>query len=240
MHDTNIKEKVLSYRRAGKSYSEIQQLVPISKSTLSLWLRNIKISKSKADLLLKKKLSVLSLNHKMSRQRKTTSLRNLIDEGRLEVQEKMKNPLFLLGVALYWAEGTKAFEQISFSNSDPEMIQCFLRWLKEIADVPSDKIKIQLHIHELHNQTEIEQYWSDITTIPSYQFTKTQIKKTSLGQRRNLLYYGTCNIRVHDIKLFRRFLGWKMGVIAQFSNIATKQDASNRIEALVNKYTAKR
>jgi hypothetical protein len=34
----------------------------------------------------------------------------------------MQTPLFLIGVALYWAEGTKANELVSFSNSDPQMI----------------------------------------------------------------------------------------------------------------------
>ena len=42
-----------------------------------------------------------------------------------------RRELFMVGVALYWAEGSKT-DKFSFSNSDPDMILfcvCGLRWL---------------------------------------------------------------------------------------------------------------
>ncbi|WP_406727185.1 hypothetical protein [Streptomyces sp. GD-15H] len=51
-----------------------------------------------------------------------------------EIGTMTSRELFLTGVALYWAEGTKdkphaRRERVAFVNSDPDMIRLFLAWL---------------------------------------------------------------------------------------------------------------
>ena len=117
---------------------------------------------------------------------------------------------------LYWAEGTKrGYESINFSNSDENMIQLMMEWFRNICGVPENKFRIQLHVHSLHDKNIIK-YWSKITRIPEKQFHKLIIKKTSLRQRKNILYQGTCCIRINDRKLFRKIMGWKTGVLREF------------------------
>ena len=128
-----------------------------------------------------------------------------------------KNPIFFVGVSLYWAEGAKNFtESVKFSNSDPVMIELMMLWFRKICRVPQRKFRISVHIHNLHSRPNIESYWSKITGVPKSQFYKTQIKKSSLGQRRNILYEGTCTICVGNKALFRKMQGWRAGILEKF------------------------
>lgn len=51
----HLKEEAIALRRGGKSYSEITKALGIkSKGTLSLWFKNLDLSKKSKDLLEKK------------------------------------------------------------------------------------------------------------------------------------------------------------------------------------------
>ena len=89
---------------------------------------------------------------------------------------------------------------------------------KAIISIPEDKFRIALHIHKLHCRKDIENYWLKITKISRGQFYKTQIKPTSLGQRKNKLYNGTCAIGIQSRDLFRRIKGWKLGFLGKINS----------------------
>ena len=72
-------------------------------------------------------------------------------------------------------------------------------------------------MHTLHIRKDIINYWSEVTKVAPTQFYRPYIKPTSLGQRRNILYNGTCSIIIHDKNLFRRILGWKLGLQKHFN-----------------------
>jgi len=213
-----LKEKIkaIRLRKSGKSYSEIRKQVKVSKGTLSLWLRDIKLTPEQEKrlyvTLLRKNAYRLAKANQRKRIEKT---KKIIGAAREEVKSLMKNPLFLSGLMLYWAEGDKSeeTEMVKFTNSDPVMIKLMMKWFREICKVPEKKFRITLHIHKLHCRKGIENYWSKLTNIPQSQFYKTQIKPTSLRQRKNRLYNGTCAIRIENRDLFRRIKGWKLGFL---------------------------
>jgi len=94
-----------------------------------------------------------------------------------------------------------------------------MRWFREVCKVPEKKFRICLHIHTLHCRKDVKEYWSNITRIPTSQFYKTQTKPTSLRQRKNKLYNGTCAISVGNKALFRKIKGWKIGFIEKIDII---------------------
>lgn len=215
-----LKRKAILLRKKGKSYSEILKIVGVSKGTLSLWLRNVKLNRAQHDriyITLKQKNAYLQAK---KRQIKKENETKQINKGaKKEIGEAFKNWLFLAGLMLYWAEGDKSeqVELVKFSNSDPHMIKLMMKWFRKICQVPEDKFRIGLHIHELHNQPLIEKYWSKMTGIKINQFNKTQIKESSLQYRRNMLYNGTCSIRISNCKLFRKIKAWKIAFIEKTS-----------------------
>ncbi len=212
-----FEQRVLAQKLRGEggSYGEILKKIKVSKSTLSLWLRDIKLTeKQKYRLYVTARQQNAYRLAKQNQNKKISIAKKIISQSIQESTNLLKNKLFLSGIMLYWAEGDKseATELVKFSNSDPIMITLIMRWFREVCNVPEKKFRVGLHIHELLHKEHLKAYWSKITGIPAYQFHKIQIKKSSLKHRRNMLYNGTCSIRVSDKNLFRKIKGWKIGV----------------------------
>lgn len=214
-----LKEKNLAIklRKRGLSYSDILQKINISKSTLSMWLGDIKLTPDQQKRLLKGRDLSRYIGAKTRRKNKEETIKKIIKEGEKEFIHLVKNPLFLVGLALYYAEGDKhKGERVKFTNSDEKLITLMMHWFREICLVPEEKFRIALHIHSLHSKPNIKKYWIKITGIPEKRFNKIYIKKTSLRQRRNILYQGTCAIVINNKDLFRRITGWKIGLVKYF------------------------
>jgi len=215
MYFMKLKEKwkAIGLRRAGFSYTEILAQTDVSKSTLSQWLREIELTAEQRSRLHNKMDQVRYDIAKRKVAQRIILTDRIIEQAKKEVGKLFKNPLFFTGLALYWAEGAKSMaEKVKLANSDEKMISLSMRWFREICKVPENKFRIHIHMHTLHIRKDIVDYWSKVTGIPLNQFYKPYIKHTSLGQRRNLLYNGTCSIIIHDKYLFRRILGWKLGM----------------------------
>jgi hypothetical protein len=110
-----------------------------------------------------------------------------------------------LGLALWWAEGTKSRQDkrwkntwmyhVDFTNTNPEMIRLYLEFLRNDVGIDERRLKLQLQIHEGDNQTQFEEFWSQATNIPLQRFYKTIVRPAGnkLGKT-----YGTCKIRYCD------------------------------------------
>ena len=207
------KIKAINLRKKGLSYKEILKKVKVSKSTLSIWLREIKLTREQKDRLTDKmdRIRYEVAKRKVAYRIKRTN--EIIEKSRKEVKIYKNNSLFLVGIALYWAEGAKnPVESVKFANSDEKMIVIIMKWFRKICKVPESKFRIHIHMHNLHCRKDILKYWSDITNVPLKQFYKPYVKKTSLGQRKNILYNGTCSVIINDKSLFRKIVGWKLGM----------------------------
>ncbi|PIS38886.1 MAG: hypothetical protein COT34_01440 [Candidatus Nealsonbacteria bacterium CG08_land_8_20_14_0_20_43_11] len=215
---TAEKEEAIRLRKLGKSYGEIKKKIKVSKSSLTLWLRDIKLTEAQQKRiyieLRQKNAYRLAKANQRKREEET---RKTIKEAKKEAFRLSKNLLFLAGLMLYWAEGDKSDERemVKFSNSDPRMIKLIMKWFRKECRVPENRFRVTVFIHELFCREEVEEYWSKITNLPLSQFYKTQIKRTSLGHRRNKLYNGTCAIGIQSKRLFREIKGWKMGFLKE-------------------------
>jgi len=210
-----LKEQIraISLRKLGKSYSEICKRVKVSKGTLSLWLRDIKLTpEQEKRLCVEKRQKNTYRLVKFNQGKKIERIKQITSEAKREFDLFINNPLFLPGLMLYWAEGDKSEkgEVVKFTNSDPAMIKVMMRWFRNICKIPEKRFRVALHIHKLFCRENVEDYWSKITNIPLTQFHKTQIKSTSLKHRKNRLYNGTCAIRINNVDLFRKIKRWKL------------------------------
>jgi len=206
----------IELRKKGESYNQIRKKLKISKSSLSLWLRNIPLTKKQQHYLyhtLKQQNAYKLAKNKQKT--KQDHIKKITNQSVKEANKQYLNSFFVAGLMLYWAEGDKSkiTEAVKFSNSDTEMIKLMMKWFRQICLVPENKFHIALHIHSLHCRKNIEKYWSKITNLPLKQFHKTQIKVTTLKHRKNPLYNGTCSIRIGNKDLFRTIMGWKLGVL---------------------------
>ncbi len=212
------KIKAVALRRSGATYSEIRKKVSVSRSTLSLWLRGVNLSESQKRNILRG----LDISREAAAQKKKTErvvrTKKIMEQARAEFLNLSKEPLFLVGLSLYLAEGDKALERVKFTNSDPNLISIIMSWLREICNVPETKFRIALHVHNLHVRSDIIKYWSKLTKIPESQFYALYIKKSTLSTRRNILYNGTCSVIVNSRDLFRRIAGWRSALLENFGS----------------------
>ena len=208
------KNKAIKLRRRGYSYSKILKNIDVSKSTISLWLRDVELTPKQEKKFLKGREISRYKGAQTQHRKRVEVTKIIIDQGKKEVTSLIKDPLFLSGVMLYWAEGDKhRQEKVKFTNSDEKMICLMMKWFREVCKVPESKFRIALHIHDLHARKNVEKYWAKLTQVPLKQFQKTYIKNSTLKHRKNMLYNGTCAIVVNDKNLFRRICGWKIGML---------------------------
>ncbi len=212
------KFKAIELRKSGFSYDKILREIDVSKSTLSFWLRDIEFTSKQQQLLLKGRERSRYVAAKAKRALRIKITNEIIKKSKTEVRRLIRKPLFILGLSLYWAEGAKSLEEdVKFSNSDPLMVLLIMRWFREICLVPEHKFRINLHVHDFHIRPNVEQFWSNLVKVPQKQFYKTYVKKSSIGLRKNLLYNGTCQVIVNNKELFRKIVGWKLGLQEYFN-----------------------
>lgn len=138
-----------------------------------------------------------------------------------EVGTMTDRELFLLGVGLYWAEGTKSKpyrtqERVTFVNSDPGMIEVFLAWLR-LLRVDDDRLRFHVLTHETADVAGAERFWADLTGGRTAAFGKTSIKKhIPKTNRKNVgeNCHDCLAVRVlQSAELYRRIEGSWYGIV---------------------------
>ncbi|MDD5083907.1 MAG: hypothetical protein PHT88_03155 [Candidatus Moranbacteria bacterium] len=220
----NDKDKAIRLRKTGQSYTQIQNSLHIPKSTLSSWLKDIPLS-TEAQQKISTRVCATSIRSLIQRNKNQTALAkkqadDIRDNATQEVHKLSENPLFLIGVSLYWAEGYKKgaygskWKCVDFANSDPQMITLMMAFFRTFCIKNDSEIKIQVIAHPNIDTDTVISFWSNVTSIPKNQFIKTQLKanKSSQGKRGNTLTHGTVHIRMYDVRLFFRIIGWIEGM----------------------------
>lgn len=190
------KEQAIKFRKEGMSYSQIKKRLHVSKSTLSIWLKDMPLSKARLNELQRNEVVIEKI--RIAKQKKREQrLQEVFEKVSGDIGKLSKREFFIAGFFLYWAEGGKTERySISLSNTDPNMIRAYIQWL-ELLRVSKDKIRIRLHLYTDMDELSEVNYWSKIIAIPKKNFTKSYVKKSKLS---DLTYitrgHGTCNVIV--------------------------------------------
>ncbi|MCR4285280.1 MAG: hypothetical protein NUW00_00120 [Candidatus Kaiserbacteria bacterium] len=221
---TQEREQAIVLRKSGKTYAEILSTIPVSKSTLSLWLRSVNLStKQKQRITAKKQASQLK-GAQARRSTRIAETQRIFASSKETLGTFSSRDLFILGIGLYWAEGTKEkvyrpSVPIEFANSDPKMITLFMKWLRKCIYVPDTDIQLILHIHQ-NRQNDIsnfKKFWMQTTGLSEQNFGSNVIKRHNPKTKRKNTgdtYKGLLAIRVkRSTMLNRRIQGWIYGII---------------------------
>lgn len=216
------KNRAVILRKEGFSYSEIKERIKVSRSSLSLWLRNIPLSIEDKERLFKKQLAQHKQAWYLIRQRRIEKTNQIKERAIKEIDKISDRELWLIGIALYWAEGTKekeytVSEQTAFSNSDPEMVKVFLLWVRKCLALSCNDIVFSLYIHEnAKSRLEVvKDFWARIANIETDNISVYFKKHTVNPYRKNQgdRYMGVLRIRLRrSSELNRRIAGWIQGI----------------------------
>ncbi|GAA3191418.1 MULTISPECIES: hypothetical protein [Streptomyces] len=215
----DVRARARELRLQGKTYDQIQLELGCSKSSISLWVRDLpkpdrRRTREEASAIAKRGWEATLRRREEERQRTKAA-------ATAEIEVLSDRDLFIAGVALYWAEGTKdkpyaRRESVIFVNSDPGVIRVFLAWLR-LLDVDPAHLAYRVMIHATADVPAAEAYWAEFVGIDTSALQKTTIKKHNPKTVRKNVgedYHGCLVVRVRQsAELYRRVEGWWYGIV---------------------------
>jgi len=197
-----VQEKLqaIELRRQGLSYAQILQQVPVAKSTLSLWLKDLPLTKQELTTLKKIKNQRISKGClravAVNQERRKEKQAQVIAIAKDTFQNHQSEPLFHTGIALYWAEGAKRNEMWQFVNTDIGMIKVMLHWLEAYTAYDLSDLGFRLYCHEPYRHESWEDWWQKQLDVEAHQFKKTVYKPSALTSKKRQDYKGCLRIEV--------------------------------------------
>ncbi|AZM64706.1 MULTISPECIES: hypothetical protein [unclassified Streptomyces] len=216
----DLREKARELRLQGWTYDRIQVELGCSKSSISLWVRDLPKPERRDPSEQARLANRKRWEHELAvreEQRGRTKAAAAEEIGSMSDRD-----LLLTGVALYWAEGAKdkpyaRRENVLFVNSDPGVIKLYLAWL-DLLGVERERLRYRVMIHMTADVEGAKRYWADLAGVDVSQFQKTTIKKhnpTTVRKNVGDTYRGCLVIRVSQgADLYRRIEGWWTGMVA--------------------------
>ncbi len=225
------KEKAIALRKLGRTYSEILSEIPVAKSTLSEWLKSVHLAKPQKQRITQKRIAARLRGAQSRHDARVLETHSFEQVGVVDIGNLSERELWLIGIALYWAEGSKQYEHspstgIMFANSDVRMIRVFLRWLEQMK-VPQSEIYLELYVHETRktDAPAFVRWWTRELAIPNGKLERVYFKKGNpKTNRKNIadLYHGLIRIKVNSSTILNRKInGWVYGIVASLGSGVT-------------------
>lgn len=180
-------------RRNGLSYGEIMEMIPVPKGTLAGWCRDIELSA--------RQIAAIKQRRGPRAGPRNTQWKRRMEVARIEAQAVAeteylsRDPFWVAGVVLYWAEGSKTQRQLAISNSDPAALRLFIAWTRLFLD-PCAEFALKLNLHAENDETAARKYWQSELGFDKPMFYKTFVKPQGTGHRKNHLAAGVCSVRM--------------------------------------------
>lgn len=190
-YDNNIVTSVREDRLTGASLRSISKKFNIPDTTIARWVYDIAVD-----------------NKKQASNRARVVSEKLGSSQLVEsFAINQMNSLVLCSV-IYWCEGSKypMNDFVAFANSDELLVMSFIGLLRQAFILEESKLRVQLQLHDTHDENVVIDYWSKILRIPKTQFQKSTITSPKNKMKRKN-YNGTCTIKYYDVRILWRITG---------------------------------
>lgn len=217
-----LRLKARKLRKKGISVRKITEILGLSKSTISGWVRDIILTVEQLESLRQSSIKGAELGRLKSallqKERRLKLVEDLKSSGIELLSDITERELLIGGLALYWGEGSrKSNRGVGFCNSDPKMIKFLMRWLKDCFGVTMGELRCRVGINFIHNKRDqiVKNYWSEVTSIPLEQFRNTSFKKVKNKKVYENFneHYGTLTVEVaKSWNLYYKIIGLITGL----------------------------
>lgn len=203
MAKNELRVRAQKLRNGGSSINDIAKTLNVSKSSVSLWCRSIKLSKEQLQKILNTKYNLIKRGRmkgaKSQHLKRIDSIRRAKEEAK-NLKRLGSKEFFIAGLALYLAEGTKTYGTVQFTNSDKRIIRFMIKWFNRYFNIPKSDIKFSVHINEIHQnrEKEIIKFWANYLKLKPPNLNKIRYVKTIAKKqyKNHSKYYGTIDFRV--------------------------------------------
>lgn len=191
----NIVETIAAEYKSGKSAREVGEALSIS------W-RKVIYLMNKHGISRRTRSDAIYLQHNKQIAPYKIKIHLMPDE------EKLKG----LALGLLWADGYKGNPYtLRAHSSDPQIINILISFLTLICGVPREKIRISLSTSDGLDVREMENFWSEKSSIPLSQFYKTTVfanRGKNNHDRRPRAENGVATLHIHNVKLVKILHTW--------------------------------
>ncbi|WP_030650561.1 MULTISPECIES: helix-turn-helix domain-containing protein [Streptomyces] len=217
----DLRARARELRLQGWTYDQIEAELGCSRSSVSLWVRDLPKPAPRYTPEEQRALMQEGLAKRRAADRE--KLERTKAAALDEVGELTDRELFMAGIALYWAEGAKSKpydrrERAIFVNSDPGVIRTYLAWL-DLLGVDRERLTFRVLIHESADVAAAHRQWADIADVDPGVFAKPTLKRHNPKTVRKNIgddYHGCLVVGVaRSAHLYNRIEGWWNGIVAQ-------------------------
>jgi hypothetical protein len=191
-------------RKTGLSIGDIARRLSVSKSTSSLWCREIVLSVKQKQAL---KIKMIKAGHRgrmlgsqRNHEKKMGLIKHYREEASRLVGQLSEREWLIAGVMLYWAEGSRKDHKLSFINSDPALIVLMYQWFQTVFGISKERFMPRIFINEIHKSriNKVLKFWSVLLQLPVKQFGNPTFLKVKSKKRydNHDQYYGTLALRI--------------------------------------------
>ena len=214
------RERARELRAAGMSLLEIARQLGVSKSSVSLWVRDmdVKIDQRRAGWW-------TTQNPHPAAVRKQAEIDCCNANGVTRLGALDDQAFLAAGVALYAGEGSKTDGDLSMANSNPELIKFFLCWLRRFFVIDATRLRVTLYLHQGLDLEAAQRFWERETGIPISQFRKPYRAVPDVGIRHNKLEFGCCTVSYSCSRTHREVMGLVRALLSSASHSGVAQPA---------------
>jgi len=212
-----LRAKARELRGQGLDYEEIATALSVAKSSVSLWVRDLPIP-ARLSYTECRKRSAEGARRYWETERPVREARRAAarEAAAAEIGELTDREILIAGAIAYWCEGTKSkphrrSDRVAFMNSDPALIQFFLRFL-DATGTPRTDMAFRVFIHKSADVESAQRFWLEVTGASPAQFLTPALKRHNPKTVRKNVgenYHGCLRIDVRrGADLYRRIEGW--------------------------------
>ncbi len=194
------REQARVLRAEGMTLLDIATALGVSKSSVSLWVRDVPFTPSPRRSGPKRRTHPAAI----AKQRQIEVSNRL---GVLRIGNLSEQGFLTAGIALYAGEGGKGDGSVIFANTDARMVRFFCSWLRHFFDVDESRLRVRVYLHEGLDLTEAEEHWSSVTGIPRDQFRSPYRAAADPSIRRTKHRFGCVYVRYSCSATHRSIMG---------------------------------
>jgi len=219
----SLRERARELRTQGLDYEKIAGALGVSKSSVSLWVRDLPIpSRLSYEECRRRAAEGAHRYWAAERPVRAAARAATCAAAAAQIGPLTDRELLIAGAIAYWCEGGKSksytrSDRVIFINSDPALIRFFLRFL-DVAGAPRTSLRFRVYIHEKADVEEAQRFWQDVTGATADQFATPTLKRHNpVTVRKNVgdTYHGCLRIDVsRSADLYRRIEGWATASMA--------------------------
>ncbi len=206
-----LKPSAIKLRKKGYSIRDIEKALKIPRSTLSGWLKDIKLTKKQKEELHNKWKTGLDkarkravIWHNQQKQCRIAQAKKQAELVLSKIDIDNKHILELALAMLYLGEGDKT-KETNIGSSDLLILKFFIKSLETLFKISRLDITCQLHLRIDQDERKMIHYWSKELDIPKNKFRAYKDKRTAKS-RTYPHYKGVCVVRCGKVAIQRRIV----------------------------------